>query len=243
MSAGSEAKIISLIKQKSDGGDFNPLYLGPEQRFTKSLRKSNNNNLEEQLLMGADRIVTSWTEGVTKREHTEFRDNEDVNETGYYILDSYIYEEIADAGKDYYIEDNVLHVSGNTTSIDSNGRLLVSDTVYEIDNNNLIIDVSAALSVDNDAYVKGNSLMFNLGAASLDPSDNTILLDGKGDGFMTYDDSEKALLLSAAFILRQDILRFKQDDGNILDVSQKITTKKYGSDGVNVTKEIITNFL
>lgn len=243
MSAGSEAKIISLIKQKSDGGDFNPLYLGPEQRFTKPLRKSNNNNLEEQLLMGVDRIITSWTEGVTKREHIEFRDNENDSETGYYILDSYIYEEIADAGKDYYIEDNALHVSGNTTSIDSNGHLLVSDTVYEIDNNNLIIDVSAALSVDNDAYIKGNSLMFNLGAVELDSSNPEILLDDKGDGFMTYDSAESALLLSAAFILRQDILRFKQNDGNILDVSQKVTTKKYGSDGVNVTKEIITNFL
>ena len=60
---------------------------------------------------------------------------------------------------------------------------------------------------------------------------------------MTIDDDENSLLLSSTFILRRDMLRFKQSNGNILAVSGKITMKKYGNDGKDITKEIITNFL
>lgn len=192
MSAGSEAQIISMLRQKSDNGNFNPLYLGPEQRYIGALRKSNNNNIEEQLLLGVDRIITSWDEDNVTREHIEFRDNEDPNETGYYILDSYIYGETSEAG-------NI-----------------------------------------SDAIIEGNALIFNADAVQL--NDN-ILEDLRNDGFMTIDDDENSLLLSSIFILLRDTLRFKQSNGNILDVSGKITTKKYGNDGKDITKEIITNFL
>lgn len=192
MSAGSEAQIISMLRQKSDNGNFSPLYLGPEQRYIGALRKSNNNNIEEQLLLGVDRIITSWNEDNVKREHIEFRDNEDPNETGYYILDSYIYGETSEAG-------NI-----------------------------------------SDAIIEGNALIFNADAVQL--NDN-ILEDLRNDGFMTIDDDENSLLLSSTFILRRDMLRFKQSNGNILAVSGKITMKKYGNDGKDITKEIITNFL
>jgi hypothetical protein len=192
MSAGSEAQIISMLRQKSDNGNFSPLYLGPEQRYIGALRKSNNNNIEEQLLLGVDRIITSWNEDNVKREHIEFRDNEDPNETGYYILDSYIYGETSEAG-------NI-----------------------------------------SDAIIEGNALIFNADAVQL--NDN-ILEDLRNDGFMTIDDDENSLLLSSTFILLRDMLRFKQSNGNILAVSGKITMKKYGNDGKDITKEIITNFL
>lgn len=192
MSAGNEAQIISMLRQKSDNGNFSPLYLGPEQRYIGALRKSNNNNIEEQLLLGVDRIITSWNEDNVKREHIEFRDNEDPNETGYYILDSYIYGETSEAG-------NI-----------------------------------------SDAIIEGNALIFNADAVQL--NDN-ILEDLRNDGFMTIDDDENSLLLSSTFILRRDMLRFKQSNGNILAVSGKITMKKYGNDGKDITKEIITNFL
>jgi len=192
MSAGNEAQIISMLKQKSDNGNFSPLYLGPEQRYIGALRKSNNNNIEEQLLLGVDRIITSWNEDNVKREHIEFRDNEDPNETGYYILDSYIYGETSEAR-------NI-----------------------------------------SDAIIEGNALIFNANAVQL--NDN-ILEDLRNDGFMAIDDDEKSLLLSSIFILRKDWLRFKRSNGNILTVSGKLTMKKYGNDGKNITKEIITNFL
>lgn len=192
MSAGSEAQIISMLRQKSDNGNFSPLYLGPEQRYIGALRKSNNNNIEEQLLLGVDRIITSWNEDNVKREHIEFRDNEDPNETGYYILDSYIYGETSEA-------ENI-----------------------------------------SDAIIEGNALIFNADAVQLN---NNILEDLRNDGFMTIDDDENSLLLSSTFILRRDMLRFKQSNGNILAVSGKITMKKYGNDGKDITKEIITNFL
>lgn len=239
--AGSEAKIISMLKHKTSTGDFNPLYLGPEQRYVGALRKSNNNNIEEQLLLGVDQIKTSWDEGVAKREHIEFRSTDDPTETGFYILDSYIYGEITEVEKEYFVEENSLCVAKSTTSIDGSGRLIVSDDVYAFEGNDLIIDVSAAMSVDNDAFIRGNTLMFNLNTVEKDAVDDTKLNDIKGDGFITFDGSN--MLISTVFIIRKDVLRFKQNDGNILNVSQKITTKKYGSDGVDITKEVITNFL
>lgn len=195
MSAGNEAQIISMLKQKSDNGDFNPLYLGPEQRYIGALRKSNNNNIEEQLLLGVDRIITSWNEGDTIREHIEFRDNEDPDETGYYILDRWIY--------------------GETSEIEEE-------------------------DIDNDAFIKDNTLMFNTGTVQ---QNDDKLEDLKNDGFMVINNDENSLLLSSTFILLKDVLKFKQSNGDILNVSQKITTKKYDNDGKDITKEIITNFL
>lgn len=195
MSAGSEAQIISMLRQKSDNGNFSPLYLGPEQRYVGALRKSNNNNIEEQLLLGVDRIITSWNEGDTIREHIEFRDNEDPDETGYYILDRWIY--------------------GETSEIEEE-------------------------DIDNDAFIKDNTLMFNTGIVQ---QNDDKLEDLKNDGFMVINNDENSLLLSSTFILRRDMLRFKQSNGNILAVSGKITMKKYGNDGKDITKEIITNFL
>lgn len=195
MSAGNEAQIISMLKQKSDNGDFNPLYLGPEQRYIGALRKSNNNNIEEQLLLGVDRIITSWNEGDTIREHIEFRDNEDPDETGYYILDRWIY--------------------GETSEIEEE-------------------------DIDNDAFIKDNTLMFNTGTVQ---QNDDKLEDLKNDGFMVINNDENSLLLSSTFILLKDVLKFKQSNGDILNVSQKITTKKYNNDGKSIIKEIITNFL
>lgn len=195
MSAGNEVQIISMLKQKSDNGDFNPLYLGPEQRYVGALRKSNNNNIEEQLLLGVDRIITSWNEGDTIREHIEFRDNEDPDETGYYILDRWIY--------------------GETSEIEEE-------------------------DIDNDAFIKDNTLMFNTGTVQ---QNDDKLEDLKNDGFMVINNDENSLLLSSTFILLKDVLKFKQSNGDILNVSQKITTKKYNNDGKSIIKEIITNFL
>lgn len=195
MSAGNEVQIISMLKQKSDNGDFNPLYLGPEQRYVGALRKSNNNNIEEQLLLGVDRIITSWNEGDTIREHIEFRDNEDPDETGYYILDRWIY--------------------GETSEIEEE-------------------------DIDNDAFIKDNTLMFNTGTVQ---QNDDKLEDLKNDGFMVINNDENSLLLSSTFILLKDVLKFKQSNGDILNVSQKITTKKYDNDGKSIIKEIITNFL
>lgn len=195
MSAGSEAQIISMLRQKSDNGNFSPLYLGPEQRYVGALRKSNNNNIEEQLLLGVDRIITSWNEGDTIREHIEFRDNEDPDETGYYILDRWIY--------------------GETSEIEEE-------------------------DIDNDAFIKDNTLMFNTGTVQ---QNDDKLEDLKNDGFMVINNDENSLLLSSTFILLKDVLKFKQSNGDILNVSQKITTKKYDNDGKSIIKEIITNFL
>ena len=59
------AEIIDSLKRKKEGGGYDTFYLGPQLCNTKALPTSNNNNLEEQLLMGTDKIITNWLQKVT----------------------------------------------------------------------------------------------------------------------------------------------------------------------------------
>ena len=196
--SGSTATVFSFVNKKDEYGNFSPLYLSPEQRYIKPTRSSNNNNLEEQLLLGTDRIITSWQEDeVTYREHIEFRPIDDDLSTDYYILDSYIYN--------YNIGDD------SSTSY---------DLEVIIDDDYLIFEKSGYCSIDGD-----------------------ILVDDKGEGFMSYIDAEKTILFFPLYMIRKDILTFKQSSGTILDVSQKITTTNSDDEGRTYVKEIITNFL
>ena len=49
---------FSKMRQKTPTGEWIDAILSPELRFCRPLRKSNNHNLEEQLLIGPSRIVT-----------------------------------------------------------------------------------------------------------------------------------------------------------------------------------------
>lgn len=54
--------IVKSLKRKTNGGyTESPVYLGAEQRFVSALRNSNNNNLEEQFLLGTDCLTSQWT--------------------------------------------------------------------------------------------------------------------------------------------------------------------------------------
>lgn len=196
--SGSTATVFSFVNKKDEYGNFSPLYLSPEQRFIKPTRSSNNNNLEEQLLLGTDRIITSWQEDeVTYREHIEFRSNEDISDTDYYILDTYIYD----------------YKAGDESSVSYDLEVVINDGY-------LTFEKSGYCSIDGD-----------------------ILIDDKGEGFMSYIDTEKTILFFPLYMIKKDILKFKQSSGTILDVSQKITTTNSDDEGRTYVKEIITNFL
>ena len=152
------AAIVSVLQQKDSEGNYHPFHIGPEQRYVGATRKTNNNNLEEQLLLGIDRIKTSWIEEGIKREKIEFRDNERTDDNGYYILDSYIYLD------------------------------------------------------ENDIYTENNSLYIGT------PFNNNPMT------------------------VRRDILQFKNVNNEIINISQKVTTKTY-ENNMCVTKEIITQLI
>ena len=87
-------KIIDQIKRsKGDDGSgvtYDTFMLGPQLKYVSSLGTSNNNNLEEMLLLGTDRVIERWTDvDGTERERIEYRKDNDTN--GFYILDIFKY--------------------------------------------------------------------------------------------------------------------------------------------------------
>ena len=108
MSILNNHDVISSFKRKNDSNGYDDYPLSPEQRFVKALRKSNNNNLEDQFLMGVDNIITAWEENDVQREVIEYRSTEDKLETDYYILDSYKYTRQEDMDTNVCVEGDDL---------------------------------------------------------------------------------------------------------------------------------------
>ena len=130
---------FSKMRQKTPTGEWIDAILSPELRFCRPLRKSNNHNLEEQLLIGPSRIVTC-REGIEdgkpyQEEIIEFREESDTSGVGYYKLVTRHYGE---ASSDVFIEGKVLNfegtnlveVQGDTTLVDLQGDNFM---VYEED--------------------------------------------------------------------------------------------------------------
>jgi hypothetical protein len=90
--------IIKTLRVKDDGGGFpasGSYPLGAEQRFVSAIRNSNNNNLEEQFLMGTDSISTSWQDTVDNKKviKTKIEYRKDIsNPTNFYVLEIVDYE-------------------------------------------------------------------------------------------------------------------------------------------------------
>ena len=56
-----KAEVVRYLRKKTNGGYTEaPTYLGSEQKFVGALRNSNDNNLEEQFLLGTDCLTTEW---------------------------------------------------------------------------------------------------------------------------------------------------------------------------------------
>ena len=87
----TESNVISQFKIKTIEGNETPIPIGPELKYIGSSFGSNNNNLEEQMLMGVDKITTTsydLDQGAQVTE-TKFCDNN--RESGYYILKQIVY--------------------------------------------------------------------------------------------------------------------------------------------------------
>lgn len=57
--------IVKELTRKGTNGDFEtPVPIGTEQKFVSPLLNSQNNNLEEQSLLGVDCVTTIWEETV-----------------------------------------------------------------------------------------------------------------------------------------------------------------------------------
>lgn len=96
----AKTNIVNVLKRKSADiqNPWTDFPIGPEQKFISALRKSNNNNLEEQFLIGVDKRIITTTEDYDlddstvavpcQHDHIIYKNDND-NTLGYYILDSY----------------------------------------------------------------------------------------------------------------------------------------------------------
>ena len=86
--------LISHICEKDANGNFdNIFYLSPKLRYAKPLPTSNNNNLEEELLLGEDKIITKGYDSTINayKQTIEFRRDADTGD--YYELEILDYTE------------------------------------------------------------------------------------------------------------------------------------------------------
>lgn len=85
--------IIREIRKKLGKDDYStPIKIGVEQRFVSPLINSNNNNLEEQSIIGNDCLTIEWTDTdgvqyiVKKYCDGDFDSSHHKGDAGYYIL-------------------------------------------------------------------------------------------------------------------------------------------------------------
>lgn len=133
-----------------------PFSIGVEQRYVKPIAKSNNNNLEEQLLLGVDSITTAWDDNGVQRYKTEYRRDTDLD--NYYVLDSFIYagdRAVSDAAfldnEDAVVfEADAVSIVGNVLN-DNKGNGFIG---YDEINHKTSFSSSVTLKVEKLFYVK-----------------------------------------------------------------------------------------
>jgi len=76
--------VISQLDLLNIDNKLERYLIGPDQKYIGSLLNSGTNNLEENLKIGQNEIITRWYESNCYRETIEFR-SEDITENYYYI--------------------------------------------------------------------------------------------------------------------------------------------------------------
>jgi len=158
--------VISTFRRKNTTGNYDTFYLGSEQRYSSALSTSNNNNLEEQLLMGVDRIIKSWHDNTTNtdRRTIEFRRDSDVK--NYYILDVTITR-----GNDVYVENGIVYFS-NGTNMRVEGNIMAqtqydSKISYNDNDEMLVTNFSVIREEDVLYYVQNDGTRLKVSSKSI----------------------------------------------------------------------------
>lgn len=130
-----EAEVVRYLRKKTNGGYTEaPTYLGSEQKFVGALRNSNDNNLEEQYLLGTDCLTTEWTDSngnlCIKKEY--FVQDGVATNTNSYVLNTTIYGAGSIKNTDcYFSNDEFIADSIPDISFNSSGTLMLdNETVY-----------------------------------------------------------------------------------------------------------------
>ena len=146
------SNVIKQIQKKNDDNSFSsPINLGADQRFVGALRQSNNDNLEEQSILGLDCVTTeSWNDDRT--EHTirkEFHDGTKSN--NYYILTTVIKNEVNDS----YVDGTRLVLADSYVNPATSFSIIRTDTLSfkNSSNQEIIISVKTTKRKEVDGIV------------------------------------------------------------------------------------------
>lgn len=183
----ASTNILRYLRRKMSGSYEEPVYIGAEQRFVGALRGSNNNNLEEQNLLGLDCITTSEWIGTTLHEYKEFRNSDRTTE--YYILDSRSYG----AASDVQFISNFIQIATSNMTFDGTAFLIASDDADFIDGNttlSLFADLKeesddALLDKDGFRKVKEEVLFYKNKSGTLIEVSTKITKEKEVDGVTT----------------------------------------------------------
>lgn len=140
--------VLKYLKRKKSGKYDDPVvYIGAEQRFVSPMRGSNNNNLEEQNILGVDFIATShWdANGTTLITRQEFRNDATVSE--YYVLEIYKYNAPGGGGE---FTDNELILNSNKIYFKDIG-MVIEDDQAEFQNGTINNQVIIPVEGQNDS--------------------------------------------------------------------------------------------
>ena len=156
--------IIDQIKRSKSDGTYDAFMLGPQLRYISSLKPSNNNNLEEMLLLGTDRVIEKWTESDgTEKEKIEYRKDGDTS--GFYILEISKYSSS-------HSEDNV--------SIGTNNNIVFNGLNYTYSSS------TTALVLPQDSSMIYNPITHSFEVAPVVISENYKLDYKKLDGTIIH---------------------------------------------------------
>ena len=132
--------IVKYFRRKSANGLEPVTYLGAEQRFVGALPNSNNNNLEEQFLLGTDTYTEMYldAEGNQVIEKSFKKDGEDIN---YYKLVTVIYAPENLHNDDFYFDGNTAHI------LDAGNTITYSSTELDFGDNSFIVFTNDELGI------------------------------------------------------------------------------------------------
>lgn len=140
--------VIKSLRRKIDDKYEVAIPIGVEQRFVAPLRGINNNNLEEQLLLGTDLITKNYWLGSTFCETVEYRNKSVLND--YYIVERRSYNAAADA--QFVHESTVFSTEAvyfvNNVSGKHGQMVVIESDLAEFQNNDTTLAVSAMFDDD-----------------------------------------------------------------------------------------------
>lgn len=132
--------VIKQFRQKNGDNFSSPINLGADQRYVGPLRQSNNDNLEEQTLLGVDCITTESWNGTTHIIKKEFHDG--TQSTDFYILTTEVYDDNVES----FVSNQNLILTNNDFEITNTFKTIRKDILSYKNSNGEEIEISTKIT-------------------------------------------------------------------------------------------------